>query len=113
MARTKELQKISALAGLVLDHRLGQMRLAADQVARSQTQLAAIDQGEAPSDLPLVAAAVVATDYRRWADVRRIELNAVLARQKAALLATRAEAELAFGRVQALNALSSRKGPRN
>jgi hypothetical protein len=106
-ART-DLAKLQGLARMVLDHRLSRMREAAEQEARSRAQLKAIDQAADPGDLPPVAADLVICAYQRWADVRRAELNAVLARQTAQRLEARAEAERAFGRVQALSAVAAR-----
>jgi hypothetical protein len=46
--------------------------------------------------------------YDRWADVRRAELNLVIARQTAEMLEARSEAGTAFGRLQALQGLAKR-----
>ncbi len=102
MTRREDIRKVSGLAELMLEHRLGQMRAAAQRLDRSRAQLAAIDREASPADLPAVTAGLVACEYQRWADARRAELNAVLARQTVDVLAARAEAELAFGRLQAL-----------
>jgi hypothetical protein len=108
MTTKTDLKNLQGLARMVLDHRLSRMREAADQEARSQAQLRAIDQAADPGDLPPVAADLVVCAYQRWADVRRIELNVVLAHQAAQRLEARAEAERAFGRVQALSAVAAR-----
>jgi hypothetical protein len=71
-------------------------------------QLSAINQTEKPIDLEPIVAAQIGLEYERWADARRAELNLVIARQTAAWLEARGEAQAAFGRVQALRALASR-----
>lgn len=108
MTRKEDFSRIASLADLLLDHRLSQMRQAAAQLERSQMQMAAIEKAAAPADLPEVISGLVGVDYRRWADVRKAELNIVMARQTAAAIAARAEAEMAFGRVQALRGISAR-----
>jgi hypothetical protein len=101
-----DLAKLQQLSALVLDHRLAGMRAAAEAMARSRDQITALDRPLDAGDLPPVMADLVACGYQRWADQRRVELNAVLARQTAAYLAARAEAERAFGRSQALAGLA-------
>ncbi|AZL59453.1 hypothetical protein EI545_11735 [Tabrizicola piscis] len=108
MTRRTETTKVITLADLLLRHHLGQMRQAAERLDRSRAQMAAIDKAADPADLPEVVAARVDCDYRRWADARKSELNLVLARQTAEVLAARAEAEVAFGRVQALRGIAAR-----
>lgn len=110
MTARADLAKLQALTALVLDHRLAGMRAAAEAMARSRDQIAALDRPLDAADLPPVTADLVACGYQRWADQRRVELNAVLARQTAAYLAARAEAERAFGRSQALADLARRSG---
>lgn len=113
MSKTKDLQRLAELAQLMLDHRLAQVRTAAAEIERSRMQLAAINAAAQPSAaLDPMVSEKVAIAYDRWADVRRSELNLVIARQTAAWLETRTEAQSAFGRVQALENLASRMGKR-
>lgn len=109
MSRATDLVRLAAIAQLMLDHRLGQLRNSADQLDQSRMQLSAINQAAEPVDLedPIVSARV-GLDYERWADVRRAELNLVLARQTASWLEARGEAQTAFGRRQALQGLAAR-----
>jgi hypothetical protein len=51
---------------------------------------------------------MVGLAYDRWADVRRSELNLVIARQTAEWIETRVEAGTALGRLQALQGLEKR-----
>ncbi|MDM7931821.1 hypothetical protein [Tabrizicola sp.] len=108
MTRKQDLQAIKGLADLVLDHRLGGLRDATRRLDLSRAQLAAINAEEAPGDLPPVAAGIVNIGYQRWADIRRAELNSVMARQSAAVIEARADAATAFGRVEALQGVARR-----
>jgi hypothetical protein len=108
VTRSKDLKKLEPLADLLLQHRLGQMRQANDRLARSRAQIAALDKAAEPAGLPEVVEALVACDYRRWADARKAELNEVIARQTAEAMAARAEAEMAFGRVHALRGIAAK-----
>lgn len=105
MSKAKDLPRLAELAQLMLDHRLGQLRQSAEALDQSRMQLAAINQAADPAGLDPVTAARVALGYDRWADVRRAELNLVIARQSAAWHEARNDAQTAFGRVQALQGL--------
>jgi hypothetical protein len=108
MSRAKDLTRLAEVAQLMLDHRLGRLRDASAQLDRSRMQLLAINRAAGTADLPLAAAGKVALAYDRWADVRRAELNLVIARQTAEMLEARSDAGIAFGRLQALQGLSRR-----
>jgi len=108
MSRAKDITRLSEVAQLMLDHRLGALRSAAAELERSRMQLAAINAAAAPADLPPVAAERVALQYERWADVRRSELNLVIARQTVQWMEARGDAQTAFGRLQALQGLADR-----
>lgn len=113
MTSKQDLQRLSTLAELVLDQKLGNLRQAALHLERSKDQLRAINAAAAPADLPPVAAGLVELNYGRWADIRRAELNTVMARQTAELFEMRTEATTAFGRLQALRgAVAKAKPPR-
>lgn len=105
MTKARDLARLAELAQLMLDHRLGQLRLTADALDQSRMQLAAINRAPEPADLDPVTAARVGLGYDRWADVRRAELNLVIARQSAVWHEARSDAQTAFGRVQALQGL--------
>ena len=108
MSKSSDMARLTDLAQLVLDHRLGKLRSAAADLERSRMQIAALDQPHAAQDLEPVTAEKVALAYGRWADQRRAELNLVIARQTADWIEARGEAQTAFGRVQALQGLAAR-----
>jgi hypothetical protein len=108
MTQARDLGRLSDVAQLMLDHKLAELRAAAEQLERSKMQISAINADARPADLPLGAAEKVGLAYERWADVRRAELNLVIARQTAAWLDAKGEAGTAFGRLQALQGLSRR-----
>lgn len=106
MSQKHDIQRLEGLAQLMLDHRLGRLREAADLRDRSRMQLRAVNAAAEPADLPPVAAGLVGIAYQRWADVRRAELNAVIARQTVDWMQARAEAGNALGRMQALRGVA-------
>ncbi len=112
MSRAKDLAKLDGLSQLVLDDRLSRLRAAAAQVEKSRMQIAALDRSAEPDDLPPVAASQVMLRYQLWADGRRSELNAVLARQTVNWLEARQNAREAFGRLQALRGIAGRLAER-
>jgi hypothetical protein len=113
MSRPRDLARLADLAQLMLDHRLGQLRQTVDQLEQSRMQLSAVNQAAEPADLDPLMSARVGLDYDRWADVRRAELNLVIARQTATWLEARGDAQTAFGRVQALKGLAGRLLPKH
>lgn len=112
MTRLKDLAGLQELAQLTLDHQLDRMRAATVALERSKTQLGAINVAQESSDLPLVAAARAEMTYQRWADLRRSELNLVIARQTVDWLGEREKAKTAFGRLEALQGITARIGRR-
>lgn len=110
MTRSKDLVALVHLGQLVLDHKLGVLKSTSDRLAHSRMQLSAVNQAGQPADLDPILSSKVGLGYERWADVRRSELNLVIARQTAAWLEARGEAQTAFGRVQALQRLEGKRG---
>jgi hypothetical protein len=109
MTKAGDIRRLSEVAQLMLDHRLGQLHSAATELERSRAQLAAINRAARPAeDLAPVVAEKVALTYDRWAEARRSELNLVIARQTASWMESHSEAQGAFGRVQALQGLAAR-----
>jgi hypothetical protein len=107
MTSPRELTALQGLARLLLDQRLSQLRLAADRRDQSRMQIAALETASHLTDLGF-AAEQVAMRYQLWADVRRAELNTVLARQTAEWMAAREDARHAFGRAEALRGIAAR-----
>lgn len=108
MTKPADLKRLAEVAQVMLDHRLDQLRGTAAELDRSRMQRAALAPAPSPADLDPVMAGKVALAYDRWADHRRAELNLVIARQTAAWMDARGEAQTAFGRVQALQSLATR-----
>jgi hypothetical protein len=109
MTRANDISRLAEVAQLMLDHRLGLLRVSATELERSRMQLQSINAAARPSeDLAPMTAEKVGMAYDRWADVRRSELNLVIARQTASWIEARGEAQNAFGRVQALQGLATR-----
>jgi hypothetical protein len=110
MSTAQDRTRIAELAQLMLEHRLGLLRKTRIDLDRSKQQLQAIDSAAEPADLPLVAGQTVGLTYERWANVRRSDLNLVIARQTASWIGAREDAGTAFGRLQVLRALFENPG---
>jgi len=108
MSKAKDLSNLAGLAQLMLDHKLGVLKGTSDRLEQSRMQLSAINQPRQTVDLDPIMSSKVGLDYERWADARRGELNLVIARQTAAWLEARSDAQTAFGRVQALRKLAEK-----
>lgn len=106
---THDIARLKSLADLMLDHRLGQLRKATEAKSHSEAALAALARPVAePENLAGAAGALAALAYHRWADARRAEINQVLARQTHDWMLARDDAQLAFGRAEALRRLSQK-----
>lgn len=105
MNKTKDLARLSQIAQLILDVKLGDLRAAAAKRQHSLDLLSSLNQTPAEIDLPLVSAHQAQLRYQHWADVRRTEINIVLARQTADMHLARDAAGQAFGKDQALRAV--------
>lgn len=108
MTAAADLRQLGVLAAMVRDAKLEAVRRAA--LARGATLARLADLESAPADATLhpVAAARAMVAYQVWADARRRELTAVLARQSVALAEAEAEARIAFGRTEVLDRLATR-----
>lgn len=102
------LAALQGLAQLVLDARLSELGALARAREAALTRLADLNRTFDVPDLHPVAAAEADLRFQRWADLRRAEVNATIARQNVALEELRAAARLAFGRAAALSRLSGR-----
>lgn len=107
MTQDKSLARLGQISQLILDVRLAKLQAVAKQ---RQHSLDLLEQLNVPpaDDLPLVIAHQNGMRYQKWAEARRAEINATLARQTADMLAAREDASQAFGRNQALRGLQGR-----
>lgn len=109
MSPAQQMAKLSQISQLLLDSRLATLRIAARACRESEERLAGLSVADAePGALPEIAALRAALNYQRWADVRRAEINLVLARQTAAMIEAREAAREAFGRAEAMRVLQQR-----
>lgn len=99
---------LAVLAALLKDHKLEALRQAAARQAQTRTLIAGLEAATA-TNLDPIPAAQSQLRHAIWAEGRRRELNQQLARQLVELEEARAAATRAFGRVQALDRLASRK----
>lgn len=109
MTRTDQMKRMEEVAGLLFDSRLTDLKHAARARAETEARLAGLAAPDAPDGgLSRVAAELAALNYQRWADVRRAELNQILARQTATWIDARDAARLAFGKTQALAGVAAK-----
>lgn len=111
MTKKDQLQRLQQVAALMFDSKLALLKTVAR--ARQDTEDHLVNLATAPVLLPdldpmAMAMAVARLRYEGWADVRRAELNLILARQTAAWLDAREEARFAFGKTQALEAVRAK-----
>jgi hypothetical protein len=104
----QNLSRLLALSAMVKDLRLAELSQAEAARAKSEAALSRLDMPPPETDLDPVAAGRVQVSYARWADVRRRELKATIARQAETCLAAQGEARTAFGRQQALITVTNR-----
>ena len=64
---------------------------------------------QANTDLEGVAAELAGLNYQRWADMRRAELNQILARRTVTWLEARDQAKMAFGKKQVLTQIAAKQ----
>lgn len=105
MTKAKDLVRLCQLSQLILDVKLADLHSAAKKRQHSLDLLAQLDRPVPTSDLSVVVAHCAELRYQGWAELRRGEINPVLARQTAEMLAAREDAAQAFGKNQAVRAL--------
>ena len=109
MTKADQLKQLERVAGLLFDSKLTDLQRAARACADTKARLDGLAALAAPDgDLPQVAAELAALNYQRWADVRRTELNQILARQTAVWSDARDAARLAFGKTEALAGVAAK-----
>ncbi len=105
----KKLAQLQGLAQMVLDAQLADLRAIARAREESLTHLADLNRPFPELDLHPVAAAEAGLRFQRWADLRRTEVNEILARQTVQMEEARSAAQTAFGRSTALARLRDAK----
>lgn len=109
MTRQDQMRRLQQVAGLMFDSKLIDLRAAARAMQETRDHLADLEARPAdPAGLPQIALIVAALHYDRWADARRAELNLTLARQTATWLDAQGAARLAFGKTQAVAAVTAK-----
>jgi hypothetical protein len=109
MKRAEQIRMLANLAQTVLDRQMADLRKAAAARAQTVDRLESLCIAPDAGTLPDVATARARVRYEAWADLRRRELNLVLARQTVAVLAAEDAAREAFGRRDVLRRLEGRK----
>jgi DnaJ-domain-containing protein 1 len=104
----REGARLQAIAELLRDARLAELRRLAESQAATRAALA--DLASVPAETRLSAPAALRAElaWQAWADARRAELNRTLARQTAEVEAARETAARAFGRAEALRGVLAR-----
>ena len=108
------LPALSRIAGALLDAELARMRARGAAAETTRGRIAALDAAVArqhaaiAAELEAPVAGPVLDRWGGWADRRRADLNAALARDLAALEAQRQAAAAAFGRAEALRMIAEK-----
>ena len=108
MTKAKDLARLGQISRLILDVKLASLHLAAQKRQHSLDLLAELNRPMPQDALSLVAGHQAELRYQRWAEMRRADINPILARQTAEMLVARDEAGQAFGRNQAVCALQGK-----
>ena len=108
MTKAKDLARLGQITQLLLDVKLADLHAAAAKRQHSLDLLASLNTAAPPTDLSPVAAHQAELRYQLWADLRRAEINLVLARQTADLHIARDAAGHAFGKDQALRGVQAK-----
>ena len=106
MNQKSRLQKLGRIAEMVRDHELARLnRLAAAQ-DKTREKLAALPMHTIASQDPALMS--IQQAHLQWAAKQRMQLNLILARQRAALLEQRRKSARSFGRAEAVARLTER-----
>ena len=109
MSKKQDMQRLSALAGMLRDIELGQVATLATARQSSLDRLADLEKPRTTAELDAVQAELAQVRYQAWADQRRAELRLVLERQTRALCQAQDKARLALGRSDVLQRLVERR----
>ncbi len=107
-ADKRRLAGLHEVAQLVLDAHLADVRQIVRVRDESLAHLAELNRPFGETDLHPIVAAEAEIRFQRWADLRRAEVNQILARQTVQLEEARTAAQIAFGRAGALAKLRDR-----
>lgn len=106
MSERTRLQKLEQLAGMVRDHELAKLNRLAAAADQTRDKLAKLPTDvEASSDAAMMA---IQQAHLRWAAKQRMQLNQVLARQRAAMIEQQRKSARSFGRAEAVARLIKR-----
>lgn len=108
MTKAKDMARLVQISGLILDVRLGALKTAASKRQQSLDLLENLNAPAPETDLSPLAMHQADARYQKWAEVRRAEINILLARQTAEMHVARDAAAVAFGKDQALRGLSAK-----
>lgn len=109
MKRAQEIARLQQVTQLMLDHHLSRLHAAAQGMTETETALAHLSGGFIAQDGFVGATGqLAALAHQRWADTQRRDLTQRLARQAAEVAALQAEARQAWGKCEALRALTDR-----
>jgi hypothetical protein len=108
MSKAQDILRLQQIAQLILDVKLAALQTASRKREQSVELLASLNQPGKPTDLPPTAAHLAQLRYQKWADVRRAEINLVLAQQTVDLHFARDAAAAAFGKDQALRGVQAK-----
>lgn len=108
MTKAKDIVRLGQITRLLLDVKLADLRAAAAKRQHSLDLLVSLNKAAPATDLSPVAAHQAELRYHLWADLRRAEINLVLARQTADLHIARDAAGQAFGKDQALRGVQAK-----
>lgn len=110
MNRRNDIARLQMIAGLLLDHRLALLHAASEAKARTEEKLAGLAADQQIEGLEGAAGALAGLAYKRWADVRRAEINLVLARETRDWLDAQDRAREAFGKSVVLDRIAAVSG---
>ncbi len=116
MTLSRDLARLSAVAGLLKDAELARLSAAVASRARTEALLAGLVPGPPAPELDPALARRNADLYAAWVDQRRNALAAQLAEEEATVAALKGRAARAFGRSRVIDrmlaALPPLRGPR-
>lgn len=109
MTDLSRLKALKSIADLLQERDLAALSRAQGARSRTEGLLRALDQDFTATDLPAAAEAQVVERFGLWSANRRMALNQRYARETAAWLVAKEEAQRAFGRAEVLGRLLEKK----